>query len=514
MNTKLIFVGPSGSGKTTLRKVFFEGENSSNLLEYALEPTYGEESLIVKLPRLNKNIGIFDLAGQENQRWLDTEERSIFNNATLILVVIDITLGLDYIEEFVKKIIKIRNLLTESTMIYVLIHKIDLVSQIDLKRINSGVTNKFSNEKSIGFMFTSLKQPYYTQTLSYFIEIIKNCFKDETTDEGLMFNVIDESLKVINQIDEDLTISKEILKDKLNMPEKLLDYLIEHLILKDHIQISTIKNKDLLSLTDKGKFHFKNVIKQFSSEGNISSTKEPIQIQTGSVEHVPPFIGAIIADKSGKLLLKVELFEKALEKYLLNKENNEDESNTVDLELIPMFMSAIEKFSLQINIDDLSGFNLEGNNLKMHIYGYDKFTVIVFTNPNINLKPVSNKIRNFFNNIFKDYQIEFENAVRTGKIDTLFPLHEIGKEWLKNLNQSYRDLIINLEIYDIEQAKNLYGKIDDIYNKVETEFSVLLEKIKKMKMNLMTAIAEEDFEDLRKIAKLTQELSSEFTLEI
>jgi len=513
MNTKLIFVGPSGSGKTTLRKVFFEGENSSNLLEYALEPTYGEESLIVKLPRLNKDIGIFDLAGQENQRWLDSEERSIFNNATLILVVIDITLGLDYIEEFVKKITKIRNLLTESTMIYVLIHKIDLVSQNDLKKINSGVINTFSNEKSIGFMFTSLKQPFYTQTLSYFIEIIKNCFKDETADEGLMFNVIDESLKIINQIDEDLTISKNTLKDKLNMPEKLLDYLIEHLILKDHIQISKIKNKEVLSLTDKGRLNFKNVIRQFSSEGNTSYATEPIQNQIGSVENVPPFIGAIIADKSGKLLLKIELFENALEKYLLNKEPN-DKNNTVDLELIPMFMSAIEKFSLQINIDDLTGFNLEGNNLKMQIYGYDIFTVIVFTNPNINLKPISNKIINFFNDLFKDYPVEFENAVKAGKIDSLFPLQEIGKDWLKNLNQSYRDLIINLEIYDIEQAKSLYTKIDDIYNKVETEFSILLEKIKKMKVNLMAAITEEDFEELRKIAKLTQELSSEFTLEI
>ncbi len=78
-------------------------------------------------------------------------------------------------------------------------------------------------------------------------------------------------------------------------------------------------------------------------------------------------------------------------------------------------MSAIEKFSLQINIDDLTGFNLEGNNLKMQIYGYDIFTVIVFTNPNINLKPVSYKIINFFNDLFKDYQIEFENAVRVSQ---------------------------------------------------------------------------------------------------
>ncbi|MFX1594138.1 MAG: Rab family GTPase, partial [Promethearchaeota archaeon] len=78
MSKKIIFVGPPGAGKTTLRKIFFEGESSTKLLEYALEPTYGEESLILRLPGLNQNVGIFDLAGQENERWLDTAEKSIF----------------------------------------------------------------------------------------------------------------------------------------------------------------------------------------------------------------------------------------------------------------------------------------------------------------------------------------------------------------------------------------------------------------------------------------------------
>ena len=129
MSEKIIFVGPPGAGKTTLRKVFFEGESSTKLLEYALEPTYGEESLIMRLPSLNQDVGIFDLAGQENKRWLDTDEKRIFIGTKLILIVIDIVSSYDEIFKFVRKIIDLRNTITPSTYIFVLLHKIDLVSE-------------------------------------------------------------------------------------------------------------------------------------------------------------------------------------------------------------------------------------------------------------------------------------------------------------------------------------------------------------------------------------------------
>ena len=124
MGKKIIIVGPPGTGKTTLRKTFFEGESSTHLLEYSLDPTHGQESLLLKL---KEDIGIFDLAGQENQRWFESDEKIIFTNSKVILVVIDANTPTNVILEFIMKILEIRSSLTQTSMIYELIHKIDLI---------------------------------------------------------------------------------------------------------------------------------------------------------------------------------------------------------------------------------------------------------------------------------------------------------------------------------------------------------------------------------------------------
>ncbi len=88
MGKKIIFVGPPEAGKTTLRKIFFEGENRKELLEFGLEPTHGNENILLNL---SETVGVFDLAGQENQRWLETDERSIFYDSEIIIIVLDIS---------------------------------------------------------------------------------------------------------------------------------------------------------------------------------------------------------------------------------------------------------------------------------------------------------------------------------------------------------------------------------------------------------------------------------------
>jgi hypothetical protein len=175
-----------------------------------------------------------------------------------------------------------------------------------------------------------------------------------------------------------------------------------------------------------------------------------------------------------------------------------------------MFVSALEKFSLELNIQDLSGFVLEGSNLKLNIFGFEDYTVTFFMNPDINLHPIESKINNYFKNMFEKYKKDFDNAVLTGQIDQFFPLIKESKEWLSNLNRIYEEMIINLEIFDTESAKHLYSKMDELYNRVNLNYSLILEKIKKLKVNLMKAIIENDYDELKKTAQIIKELSSKY----
>lgn len=83
---------------------------------------------------------------------------------------------------------------------------------------------------------------------------------------------------------------------------------------------------------------------------------------------------------------------------------------------------------------------------------------------------------------------------------------------LEDLNEYYENMIITLETYDTEHAKILYNKMDELYQRINVKYSLALEKIKKLKVNLMRSIVEEDFEELRKIAELAKELSANYAI--
>ena len=503
MSKKIIFIGPPGAGKTTLRKVFFEGENCNKLLEYALEPTFGEESLIMRLPGINEEIGVFDLAGQENERWLNSEDKAIFYNTKVVILVMDVSLSLDYIREFIKRVLNVRNELIPTTKIYVIMHKVDLITPKQIGEIKSVIRSEFSKIELSKFIFTSLKKRYFKQTFSYFIDIMRACLEEEILDEGLIFNVIDESIKLIHLIYKEVVISLDSLYEKLNRPQKLVDCLVESLLHKNHIAIEDKANKKLVSLTDSGRSYFKEILEAYSRE-DLS------QMPEYQIESMPSFLGVFIADKDGKLLVKFELENGTLEKYLLPKRMKPDIQAGFDLDLVPMFISALEKFSLELNIQEITKLGLEGTNLKLRVFGYEDYTVTLFLNPNINLESIEIKIKNFFENLFIEHKDKLKEASTTGNLDELASISNIGSKWLRDTNQLYEEMIINLDTFDSEQAKELYDRMDELYENIKQQFSITLERVKKLKVNLVRAILEKDYDQLKLIATQANTLISKY----
>ncbi|MFX1444206.1 MAG: hypothetical protein ACFFHV_12380 [Promethearchaeota archaeon] len=166
-------------------------------------------------------------------------------------------------------------------------------------------------------------------------------------------------------------------------------------------------------------------------------THEKFDLTSSDLE-IPHFIGCFIADKNGKTLIKFEIFKGALDYFLKRDFRDGKKKSCLDVELIPMFISALERFSAEINIKDLAGFKLEGKNIKLQtIFNFKYYTVIFLLNPEVNIKLVDSQIRTYFSFLFEVYNNEFQNFRKMSSIDYISHLELIGRIWLKDLNKIY-----------------------------------------------------------------------------
>lgn len=501
MPEKIIIVGPPNAGKTTLRKIFFEGENSIRLLEETLDPTHGKESLLFSL---GQDIGIFDLAGQENERWLEGEERDVFLNSKVILIVIDAETEPREMVTFTGQIQEIRKDLTPNTTLHLLVHKIDLLGKKQLKDLKMYLNNELHDISNLHIHYTSIKKDFFLETFSIFVDLLEEI----TGEEEELFEVefLDVVINLLYQMNKVDFIPINELSDIMNEPQEIVNKVVDYLTIKEFIVVKKIHDQDTVSLSELGKTFFKKMITSFSLETDKEDDIKKVSEQ--ELRSLPPLLGFLLSDKDGKLLMSIESQNDLLKRSL--RENLKENIQPIDLDLVPMFISALEKFSQEINIHDLSGFTLRGTNQKLYIFGYDLFTVTFFINPNLNIKPIENEIRNYFSENFKKYRKELTLALRTGDITALVTFQNQTKKWFDNLNSKCREMIINIDLFDLETAKKLYGHLDEIQQEIILNTSLAIERVKKLKVDITKAIVNQDINEIKVIAQKGQTIKNKF----
>ena len=152
----------------------------------------------------------------------------------------------------------------------------------------------------------------------------------------------------------------------------------------------------------------------------------------------PPFIGCMISDKDGKTIAIFEVFKGALDYFIKKDIKDIEKRENFDIELIPMFICALERFSDQICIENLAGIKLKGTNIKMHsIFNFSQFTITLFLNPFMRIKPYENVICDYYSDLFEIYVKEFEDVLKFSSNDFVSQIELKGREWLRELNELY-----------------------------------------------------------------------------
>ncbi|MFX0103776.1 MAG: GTPase domain-containing protein [Candidatus Hodarchaeota archaeon] len=193
MVIKVVFLGPPGVGKTSLRKFFFEGESANSLIEHSLPPTKGfiyctyehifsakNELEMVKKEYTYEGdpfkISVLDAAGQELNKWLDTDAEDVFPEADIIFCVFDASEWLEEdlkptLQEFVLKVYNKRVELSPDAVLYIIGNKFDKVPKglyvrkalkASIKNsINLYILNKLNKYVSFDVFITSLFELTY-----------------------------------------------------------------------------------------------------------------------------------------------------------------------------------------------------------------------------------------------------------------------------------------------------------------------------------------------------------------
>ncbi len=164
---------------------------------------------------------------------------------------------------------------------------------------------------------------------------------------------------------------------------------------------------------------------------NFYDVKKMEAISTTSTQlektQVPPIIGCLVADKDGKTLLKFEAFEGALNRHLQNDKRS-------DVELIPMFVSAMAKMSTHFNFQELFMLDVKSTNFTMTVFFLEKYFITFLSRVGVKVNGI--EVRNFFTQFFQKHDDILNKYFQRGVIVQEDNLTGEGNCWIKTLNDS------------------------------------------------------------------------------
>lgn len=497
MNKKMVLVGPSGAGKTTLRKIFFEYEIAEHLLDTPLDPTYGVESIVLKL---GQNIGVFDLAGQENEKWLNGEDKDIFFDATIIIIVVDATSSVLEIEDFVRKVIQVRDETCHDALIYLLIHKVDLVIENELDNLRNLIVTRLGKEPRLKIEFTSITKKYFLKTLSIFKDIIKLSLDEEIILEQIDHDAIKNMLEILGLIKQNTSILPMQIKETLNLTDSQLASALAFLESKNLITRDTSREKGTINLAPGFNLDFLGDFIANPLEKMMEIENQYLQQPSLQQVQVPPVLGFIMANEDGIMFMIVEVFDGAFEQFLGVQSKN-------DINLVAPFVSALSSFSKELNLINMADFRVRGQNLALTVLSIKDFQITLLINKDINFDKIKPKIIGFFTSLIMNNKVRFIREPGTGAMGSHVELELFSQQWLASLNKTYIDMVAGMKFFDANDARSLYNRLEDISAKIGINVKNQ-EKMRMVKTRLVNAIMEKNINDIKEIAEIAKEFES------
>ncbi len=521
MPKKIVFVGPPGSGKSTLRRLFFEGESAFDLLSHPLEPTRGSE---VFNYRLKEEIGVFDLSGQELNRWLG-QESDVFQQTDLILITLDATIEFALCLKLINQMHRIRKEKCTSASMYILWHKIDLLSSKEFKILKEKI-KKLVERTSM--YFTSIKHEHYLNTLNVVLDILDDVQSKQIISTPYNFNTFRSLAGLLNQLKKIKVGNFHELAGQLNVHQHDLANLLNRLTEQKYILTKNYGSDQVFFLSDEGESYYQEFVKKFLHKREVSDSRNLPNFAFPSVEDITferfdfnlskinskkyiaqmsekLIFGMIISDEHGRSLIFVENGEKALVKVLATEDNPD-----FDIELVPMFINALYRFSGEINIQGFNGFQLQGKNINVHSIHFENFTLTTFTSPFFNPDAVKDSFIEMFDRFSVRFHSELETFMNTGNAtpfdsytqDFIKDLQKITVEYLKQMDT-------NVDEKSLNSYKELYRKLDGIQLSMVSES--LRAKLKNFKLKFIQAILDQDYSTLNDLSKKVNALTIKST---